>query len=663
MTLTKNQKQLLDLYECRQMSDFLFVYPFRYEEIIGTDERLLQINDRVVIEGQIITPIQRHFYQKNRSVSRFKFLSAHNEYLVTIFNRPWLKTPAIETKCTIIGKLQKPGNILASNVYFKELAAVAGIEPIYPLKKNATQRSMKALMKKAWTWHIKEKEQLFVEGVLESPLYMDFNEALKNIHFPQDSKLLTQAIQTIKYAEFFMYHLRVLLNSELAQGQSKIKKVFDASKIAAFIDALPYQLSTDQKTSIQEILGDLKSEKTMMRLLQGDVGSGKTIVALISALATIDAGYQVAFLAPTELLATQHTLNIKKQLAQSPIKVEFLASSLPTKVKNELLERLENHDIDLIIGTHAIFQEHINFKKLGLVITDEQHRFGVLQRHALISKGEHVDVLSMSATPIPRTLANALFSELDISSIMTMPSNRGKIITHLIQENSLMGIMDDLIDEMQAKHQVYVICPAITQGQLNTRNVETVYENLVKVYGKQFKIDMLHGQMDASIKEQTMQDFVAGHIDMLISTTVIEVGIDVANATRLVVYDADRFGLSQLHQLRGRIGRSHLESICYLLTKTKDSDTLKRLSLLEKYDSGFEIAYHDLITRGPGDIIGVKQSGLPSFSFGNVVDDQQLLLQAKEDAKAFLGGDLNENQKTYLEKLKKSTSADQTFID
>ena len=401
----------------------------------------------------------------------------------------------------------------------------------------------------------------------------------------------------------------------------------------------------------------------MMRLLQGDVGSGKTIVAIISALAMISAGYQVAFLAPTEILATQHYINIKKILSAFKIRTAFLSASLKTSEKHQINDALKNHEIDLLIGTHAIFQEQINFAKLGLVITDEQHRFGVMQRRALINKGEAVDVLSMSATPIPRTLANALFSELTISSIMSMPLNRAPIKTHLIYENSLRSIIDDLFEQMDLKHQIYVICPAITKGQLNTRNVVEVYENLKAAYGDTYRIAMLHGQMDASLKESIMQRFVSGEIDMLISTTVIEVGIDVANATRLVVYDADRFGLSQLHQLRGRIGRSHLESVCYLLSKSSDPDSLARLVLLEKYDNGFKIAYHDLVSRGPGDIVGIKQSGLPSFSFGNVIDDQKLLMDAKEHALRFLKSDLNENQVAMIEKLKNDMLVENTIAD
>lgn len=663
MTLTNKQKQILDLYQVKQLSDFLFVYPFRYEEIIQTDESLMMINDQVVIEGQIISPIQKHFYQGRKSVARFRFLSPYNEYSVSIFNRPWLKSPSDGTQCTLLGKLQKPNTILATNLYFKPLSEVGGIVPIYPLRKDVNQRSMRSIMKKVMALHLKSKKQLFLEGVLEEVGYPHFNDALHEIHFPSDPTSLKAAIQTIKYAEFFMYHLKILVTSHLTQAVYKPTKVFDQTLIDDFIKSLPYELSVDQVQSVDEILADLKSNQVMMRLLQGDVGSGKTIVAIISALAMISAGYQVAFLAPTEILATQHYINIKKILSAFKIRIAFLSASLKTSEKHLINDALKNHEIDLLIGTHAIFQEQINFAKLGLVITDEQHRFGVMQRRALINKGEAVDVLSMSATPIPRTLANALFSELSISSIMSMPLNRAPIKTHLIYENSLRSIIDDLFEQMDQKHQIYVICPAISKGQLNTRNVVEVYENLKAAYGDIYRIAMLHGQMDASLKESIMQAFVGGEIDMLISTTVIEVGIDVGNATRLVVYDADRFGLSQLHQLRGRIGRSHLESVCYLLSKSTDPDSLARLILLEKYDNGFEIAYHDLVSRGPGDIVGIKQSGLPSFSFGNVIDDQKLLMDAKEHVLRFLKSDLNENQVAMIEKLKNDMLVENTVAD
>lgn len=653
MTLTQKQKQILDSYQITRLCDFLEVYPFRYDVIEETDESSIRIDDFVVLEGYVVSPVQSRYYSKNKSVSRFRFQTKNNEYHVTIFNRPWLKTPSSNRQCTVLGKYDKKGSILASNFYFKPLQELEGIHPIYPLKNKVTQKQMTTIMKKVMMLCEQANIVRFPDDWLEKKNYVHYFQAQRDVHFPTDQQSLAQAILTLKYVEFFNYHLKLLIHKQSNVALYKTKKKFDALTISNFINRLPYQLTDDQQAVLNEILNDLQQTKPMMRLLQGDVGSGKTVVAIIAALATVDAGFQVAFLAPTEILATQHLTSLTTMIDDPSITIAFLSSSLTTKQKQHVYQGLVDHTIDILVGTHAIFQEAVTFAKLGLVITDEQHRFGVMQRRALIKKAEVVDVLSMSATPIPRTLASALFTDLDVSTIETMPSNRQPIETQLIFENSMRSIMDDLIREIDRKHQVYVVCPAIDEASNNTRSVTQIYDAIYKAYGKQFNIAMLHGQMDASQKESTMRAFQQGDIDMLISTTVIEVGIDVANASRLVVYDAQQFGLSQLHQLRGRIGRSDLLSVCYLLTNTQDGDATKRLEILQKHQSGFDIAYQDLLTRGPGELIGVRQSGLPTFKLGNVFDDQTILLEAKRDAMAVLEDNDNPMWNEYKKLTKK----------
>jgi ATP-dependent DNA helicase RecG len=663
MSLTTKQKQILDIYQMKGICDFLSLYPHRYDYIEPTDESVMNVGDFVVLEGRIVTPIKSHFYAKNKSVSRFVFVSEHNEYSVSIFNRPWLKTPSADRLCTLIGKLDKAGIVLASNLYFKPVVEVTGIFPVYPLKKGITQKQVSAMMKKVFSMCTQAQYVAFPSSTLQEKDLLSLLKAQELIHFPKDKPTLHQAISTIKYVEFSNYHLGVLISVEVMKKKHKQPKKADALIIQNFINGLPFELTTDQVESTQQIIEDMQSDKIMMRLLQGDVGSGKTIVALIGALYAIYAGYQVALLAPTEILASQHFYSVKTMLNDPLIKVGFLSSSNSAPNRRKILEQVENEKINFIIGTHALFQESVTFGNLGLVITDEQHRFGVMQRQAMMDKGESVDVLSMSATPIPRTLANALFSELEVSTIKSMPKNRRPITTHLIEENSLRSIMDDLMDEISSKHQVYVVCPSIDQTTQSTRNVVTVYENIKAAYGNQFTLAMLHGQMDSTQKETIMESFKTGEIDMLICTTIIEVGIDVANATRLVVYDADRFGLSQLHQLRGRIGRSTLESVCYLLTSTSEEETLARLQVLVDYQSGFEIAYQDLVNRGPGEIVGIRQSGLPSFSFGNIVDDQDMLLQAKVDAQRMLEYPINEEERNYVNHVKKQKMESNAAID
>lgn len=663
MSLTTKQKQILEIYQVKGICDFLRVYPHRFDTIEPTDELTMNIGDMVVVEGQIITPIKSHFYARNKSVSRFTFLSEHNEYSVSIFNRPWLKTPAPDRMCTLIGKLDKRGTILATNLYFKPIHEVIGIFPVYPLKKGVTQKQIHSIMKKVMSLCTHARFVSFPQTTLQKKDLLALEEAQRLVHFPVDKYSLNRAISTIKYVEFFNYHLGVLISVEQTKKKHKQPKQADPLIIQNFINSLPYELTPDQLESTNQIIEDLQSNNIMMRLLQGDVGSGKTIVAMIAALYAIYAGYQVALLAPTEILASQHFYNVKKLLADPMIKVGFLSSSSSASERRSVLEKLESKEINFIVGTHSLFQESVTFNNLGLVITDEQHRFGVMQRQAMMDKGESVDVLSMSATPIPRTLANALFSELEVSTIKSMPKNRQPIETHLILENSLRSVMDDLLAEINNNHQVFVVCPSIEQSTQSIRNVVSVYENIKKAYGKQFRLAMLHGQMDAKQKETIMDTFKAGEIDMLICTTIIEVGIDVANASRLVVYDADRFGLSQLHQLRGRIGRSDLKSICYLLSSTTETETIARMQVLVDYQSGFEIAYQDLVNRGPGEIVGIRQSGLPSFSFGNIVDDQAMLLEAKLDAQAMLEYPKNEDEVTYINQIKKQKMESNASID
>ncbi len=653
MTLTTKQKQIIEAYHVTRLCDFLEVYPFRYEIIEESDESSIRVDDFIVFEGYIVTAIQSRFYAKSKSVSRFRFQTKNNEYQVTIFNRPWLKTPASDRICTLLGKYDKKGSVLATNLYFKPLHELEGIHPVYPLKNKITQKQItfvinKVLMlcKHADIMHIPDEW-------LEQKNYMPYVLAQHEVHKPTDQQTLAHAIATLKYVEFFNYHLKLLIHKEATVMLYKSKKQFDQLTINNFINRLPYRLTVDQQQVLDEILNDLQQVKPMMRLLQGDVGSGKTIIAIIAALASVDAGYQVAFLAPTEILATQHLTSLHLMIDDPTISIAFLSSSLTLKQKQHIYQGLKNHTIDILVGTHAIFQEVVTFAKLGLVITDEQHRFGVMQRRALIKKAEVVDVLSMSATPIPRTLASALFSDLDVSTIETMPSNRQPVQTQIIHENSMRSIMDDLITQINQKHQVYVVCPAIDEPSNNTRSVIQIYDAISKAYGKQFRLAMLHGQMDAIEKESTMKAFQDGDIDMLVSTTVIEVGIDVANASRLVVYDAQQFGLSQLHQLRGRIGRSDLESICYLLTNTQDEEAKKRLQILQKHESGFDIAYQDLLTRGPGELIGVRQSGVPAFKLGHVFNDQTILLEAKRDAQIVLEMHDDQNWVAYKNLIEK----------
>ena len=409
-------------------------------------------------------------------------------------------------------------------------------------------------------------------------------------------------------------------------------KIFDRRIINGWMTHLPFVLTNEQKIVLDEILNDLQSKQRMNRLLQGDVGSGKTVIAALAIYATVLSHYQTALLVPTEILAKQHYVSIKSYLPDN-IRVEVLYSSLSSKQKTSILDRLKNNEIDVLIGTHSIIQEDVKFYNCGLVVADEQHRFGVEQRRMLSDKGDKVDFLLMSATPIPRTLAAVLFNDLNISTITSYHASKQMIKTRLIQSNSIKPIYDTLIERLNQNDQIYFVCPSIEFDEnRSVKSVDQIYQALVKGLPKNIRIGMLHGKLSQDEKDKVLQSFLEHKIDCLVTTTVIEVGVNVQTANTMVIYDSDRFGLSQLHQLRGRVGRGSVEGLCFLLTDSEDELSLERLKVLENSQDGFEIANKDLELRGPGEIFGLKQSGIPSFLIANVVLDQAILVTAQKDS-------------------------------
>jgi ATP-dependent DNA helicase RecG len=413
---------------------------------------------------------------------------------------------------------------------------------------------------------------------------------------------------------------------------------------------LPFELTIDQNKSLDEIISDLNSNTRMNRLLQGDVGSGKTIVALLSCYAVIKSGYQCAFMVPTEILARQHYNNTIKLF--NDIKIELLTGSLTKKQKEDVYKRLENKEIDLIIGTHSLIQDDVKFNNLGLIITDEQHRFGVNQRTNLRNKGNMPDVLYMSATPIPRTYALTIYGDMDISSIKTVPRGKKKIITYLKDNNDIKEILMVVKNELDNNHQIYVVAPLIEdeEEKENVNRLKKRYELAFKDY----KIGILHGRMKQKEKDNVMEKFLSNEIQILISTTVIEVGVDVANATMIVIHDADMFGLSTLHQLRGRVGRSSLQSYCVLIG-TKDKE---RLKIMTQTSDGFVIREADFQLRGSGDIFGIRQSGDMQFKIADIRKDFKILMKAKEDSMKFLDNKLLDNYTDIRNELGKSVNLD-----
>jgi len=644
--------ELLNKLEINNINDLLHYYPFRYDILKKSDVSNLNDGDKIIIDGVVEGQPTTIFLSNKLKKIIFRINTKQNILNVTIYNKTYLYQ---DLKCgkeiTIIGKYDKTKNtVVVSDLRFDRLPATPKIEPVYYTTSGLSKKSISKFIMNVI------RTDCVVEDYIPNYLSEKYNfipkkEAVFNVHCPIDILSLKKARQRIKYEELFMYMLKInYLKRKITQDKMAITRKLDYELIKKFISDLPFELTSDQKIVIEEILKDLENDKRMNRLLQGDVGSGKTIVAFIACYANYLSKYQSAFMAPTEILAKQHYDNAKKLFKDYDIQIELLTSSISTKKKNEIYDKLENGKIDLIIGTQAIIQEKVKFSNLGLVITDEQHRFGVNQRASIKNKGTTPDVLSMSATPIPRTYALTIYGDMDVSSIKTKPEGRIDIKTYLKKEKEMLDVLNLMKQELDKKHQIYVIAPQIEDNENDVETVEKLEEKMNAAFGKLFNIKTVHGKMEPEEKEHVMSEFEKGEVNILISTTVIEVGVNVPNASMIVIFNANLFGLSTLHQLRGRVGRGNIESYCILIAK-QNADKLK---ILERTTDGFEISEYDFQNRGEGDLFGVRQSGETGLIMANVNKDFKMLLRAKEDAEEFLDtlfDDENDEYKTIKDAL------------
>ena len=632
--LTPKKKEILNSMQIYDGMDILMNYPFRYETVETKPFELWQKDDKVVFEGKIASSLKTVRYQKNKSVTRFSVVTDYDVYEISLFNRPWLKSIPIGNTVTIFGKYEGKQRVTAIQMNEVPLEQQLGIHPVYHLKDGLTQKYYMDLVKQSWMLNRDEIDDFVPTEFIDKYKLMTRKMALYLLHFPKYMQEVQQAIRTMKYEEFLRFQIVMQARRKSNQSvQIGSAKQFDESKIWQLCDALPFTLTNDQKKAIQDILTDLSSEVVMYRMVQGDVGCGKTMVAMLGMYANVLAGYQAAFMAPTEILAKQHAKNLHKLFDAIGVHIGVLYSSLSAKEKNDVYTKLANGEIDILVGTHALFQQNVVFKKLGMIVTDEQQRFGVQQRQNLASKGDKVDVLMMSATPIPRTLATALYGDMDVSTILEVPKGKKEIITKLVKENSLRSFKDELEQLMDEGNQVYIVCAAIEKNEeFDARNVLELHANLSKAWEGKYKVGLVHGKLKSEEKDEIMNQFLNKEFHVLVTTTVVEVGVDVKDANVMIIYDAHRFGLSQLHQLRGRVGRSSQQGYCYLLTNSKEQSSLERLNVLVKYSNGFDISQYDLKLRGPGDLLGYRQSGIPSFVLGNIIDDHRILIQSKEDA-------------------------------
>ena len=657
LKLTNKRKQICDRFGFNNSEDILSFYPFKYENYEIIPFSSFKEGNQVCFEAKVISAVTT--FRKGRlSISRFKVLCEDNELLVTIFNRPWIKGLNVDNTITIIGKYDGNNKVTATNFYLKSASDVAGIVPTYSLKEGISQSEIRKLVKYIYENCEYELLDKMPSDLITKHNLISYKDAIKNIHFPTNESELKKAIARLKYEEFLRFYL-ALQAIKGSNDTTKNKKSFDINLIDKFIDSFSFKLTNDQIQSKDEILNDLASNKIMYRLLQGEVGSGKTAIAMIALYANYLAGFSGVLMAPTEVLAKQHYLTLKKTFEKYNIKIALLYSGLYNE--NEVKQNIKDGDYDIVVGTHALFSKDVQYNKLGLVIADEQHRFGVKQRKALRDKGENCDFLLMSATPIPRTLASSLYGDMDISTIETLPNNRKKCKTYLIKKNSIIDILDDIKTELKKGRQIYIIAAAIDKSEnYNAKDVNGLYNSL-KNELLPYNTYLLHGKLSNEQKDRIMERFNNNEIQVLISTTVIEVGINVENASMMIIYDADKFGVSTLHQLRGRIQRGQYEPTCYLLTSSKDENTLNRLEFLVNNDNGFDISMYDLKNRGPGDILGIRQSGLPTFILGDIFNDDKFVTAAKKDALEIINNLSNNEYLNYYQAIEEIAS--KNYID
>ena len=564
---------------------------------------------------------------------------------ITWFNQTYLKGKfKVGEKYKFFGKVtKKGGKIMFNSPVFdveEKTQNTGRIIPIYPLTYNLSQNNIRKIMEVAIKETYGNLQETLPQYLLDEYKLENINDAIKHIHFPDEFKDFNIARNRLVFEELLSVQLALLELKNSYMNDEKGIKFSKEAKMSDVINTLPFNLTKAQLRVLEEIDQNMESEKSMNRLLQGDVGSGKTVVAMCAAYKAVKSGYQAAIMAPTAILATQHLENFKNILEKLDIRCELLVSGITKKKKEDILDRLKNEEIDILIGTHAIIEENVVFKNLGLVVTDEQHRFGVKQRTKIAEKGNNPDVLVMTATPIPRTLALILYGDLDISIIDELPPNRKQIETFAVGKNMTDRVNSFIKKQIDEGRQAYVVCPLVEENEeMDLKSVEKLYETYSKEIFPQYKVEYIHGKMRPKDKDSIMERFKNKEIDILISTTVIEVGVDVPNSNIMVIENAERFGLAALHQLRGRVGRGEYQSYCILKFEGKSENVRKRMKVMCETNDGFVISEKDLELRGAGDFFGTMQHGLPEFKIANLFEDIETLKMAQSVAIKILSDD------------------------
>ena len=656
------------------LKDLIYYFPRQYEDRSKVKKiNQLENEEKVTIKG-VITRMDSYSPKKGMNIIRMDMRDDTGYIKLSFFNQEYIKRVFKSGDSIVVF-----GNVKIEN-NFKEFVPIeiehysskpqsnCKIEPVYPLTYGLSNKELQGIIRSVLTKEEFKVKEYLPTYILEKYKLCGIDFAVRNIHSPSNKEALKIALYRLVFEEFLILQLGLFYFKNGVNESSGIE-FKENEKLNDIIESLPFKLTKAQNRALSEITQDMTSSKVMNRLVQGDVGSGKTVVALLALASAVLNGYQGALMAPTEILASQHYDSFKEILERFNIKSELLVGSLTKKQKEKVLEKVKNQEVDILIGTHALIEDKVEFKNLGIVITDEQHRFGVRQRGRLSNKGDSPDILVMTATPIPRTLALILYGDLDISIIDELPPGRQPIETIAIEHKRRNEAYENLVrSEVQKGRQVYVVCPLVEESEkIEATAASELVEELKREFFSDLRVGLLHGKMRPAEKDAIMDDFKNKKLDILVSTTVIEVGVNVPNATLMIIENAERFGLAQLHQLRGRVGRGKHKSYCILIYNSKTEVCKERMAIMEETTDGFKISQKDLEIRGPGEFFGTRQHGLPELKVANIFKHIKILKQAQLEARYIIGQDrrlqLKENQKIKEEILYKFSEREEISLN
>ena len=656
------------------LKDLIYYFPRQYEDRSKVKKiNQLENEEKVTIKG-VITRMDSYSPKKGMNIIRMDMRDDTGYIKLSFFNQEYIKRVFKSGDSIVVfGKVKIENNFkefvpIEIEHYSSKPQSNCKIEPVYPLTYGLSNKELQGIIRSVLTKEEFKVKEYLPTYILEKYKLCGIDFAVRNIHSPSNKEALKIALYRLVFEEFLILQLGLFYFKNGVNESSGIE-FKENEKLNDIIESLPFKLTKAQNRALSEITQDMTSSNVMNRLVQGDVGSGKTVVALLALASAVLNGYQGALMAPTEILASQHYDSFKEILERFNIKSELLVGSLTKKQKEKVLEKVKNQEVDILIGTHALIEDKVEFKNLGIVITDEQHRFGVRQRGRLSNKGDSPDILVMTATPIPRTLALILYGDLDISIIDELPPGRQPIETIAIEHKRRNEAYENLVrSEVQKGRQVYVVCPLVEESEkIEATAASELVEELKREFFSDLRVGLLHGKMRPAEKDAIMDDFKNKKLDILVSTTVIEVGVNVPNATLMIIENAERFGLAQLHQLRGRVGRGNHKSYCILIYNSKTEVCKERMAIMEETTDGFKISQKDLEIRGPGEFFGTRQHGLPELKVANIFKHIKILKQAQLEARYIIGQDrrlqLKENQKIKEEILYKFSEREEISLN